>query len=249
MSARPSAVPEVTRLGWDSDYFGVAIGRLDHVGPAGPTGEALAAADRSGIECIYALVPGDDTLALATAQGFGFRVVDLRVTMGRPVQEVVDADPAGACGPARDEDYGWVEMVAGRRFTHSRFAADGRFPAPAVAGLFERWVARGFSSPDREVLVERGRGGFVIVGLDGAVGSIELIATAEGAPRGTGRALVDAVDRDLSFRGVPEVDVVTQGSNVPALRLYEGCGFRVTRSEYWLHRWRSEQPAPPLLDP
>jgi ribosomal protein S18 acetylase RimI-like enzyme len=50
--------------------------------------------------------------------------------------------------------------------------------------------------------------------------------------------------RQAAARAFPTIDVVTQGSNVAAVRAYEAAGFRLSRSEVWLHRWADEQRAP-----
>jgi ribosomal protein S18 acetylase RimI-like enzyme len=237
-------VPAVARLPWDTDYFGFEVGRLEGAGDRDRMASALAAGDAAGIECTYLLVPGDDHRRLAAAQELGFRVVDVRTELARPVQPQ-DRDGAGPGSIAGPDDAAWVEELAAGRFAHSRFVADGRFPLEAAHGLFRRWVQRGFSSAGQEVLVLPERAGFVIVGCDGRRGSIELIAAGPSAPRGSGAALLQIAHRHMLEAGCTVADVVTQATNVPALRLYERAGYRVTASSYWLHRWRSERHAPP----
>lgn len=238
--------PGVVRLGWDSDYFGVEVGRLAASGPIEGMAEAVAAGDAEGIECTYLLVPGDDAARLAAAQALGFRVVDVRTELARANDRPADASRPVAGRTADAGDAPWVEDLAGGRFGHSRFVADGRFSAEAAHGLFRRWVQRGFAAATQDVLVLPDRAGFVIVGRDGERGSVELIATAASAPRGSGSGLLDLAHARLAASGCTAVDVVTQATNVPALRLYERAGYRVTAASYWLHRWRSERRAPPL---
>ena len=41
----------------------------------------------------------------------------------------------------------------------------------------------------------------------------------------------------FSESGVRDVQVVTQGRNRAALRLYQRCGFVIEAVELWYHRW------------
>jgi ribosomal protein S18 acetylase RimI-like enzyme len=41
----------------------------------------------------------------------------------------------------------------------------------------------------------------------------------------------------IQSRGLESVRVATQVTNIPALRLYEGCGFRAADAKVWFHRW------------
>lgn len=233
--------PAVVRLEWDSAFFGFEIGRLDRTGTGEELDNALRVADASGIDCSYLLVPGTDSPELAVAQSRGFRVVDVRVVLERPLDTtMLERDGGTRSAEAGDRD--WVLDLARRRFDHSRFVADASFGPDAGAELFARWAERGFDDPDRGVVVLDDAVGFVVTGRSGTTGSIELITAAEHAPQGTGGRLLDGAHHALVSAGCDAVDVVTQATNVPALRLYERCGYRVTRSSYWLHRWRPDRP-------
>jgi dTDP-4-amino-4,6-dideoxy-D-galactose acyltransferase len=235
-----AGAPAVDRLEWDSEFFGVEIGRLDRTGSDAEIGEALRAADASGIDCSYLLLAGTDSAGLAIAQGRGFRVVDVRVVLERPLDAAM-AERDGGTRPAETGDRDWVLDLARRRFDHSRFVADPSFGPDAGAELFARWAQRGFDDADRGVIVLDDAAGFVVTGRSGNTGSIELITAAEHAPKGAGGRLLDGAHRAFVSAGCDAVDVVTQATNVPALRLYERCGYRVTRSSYWLHRWRPDR--------
>lgn len=235
-----SAAPAVTRLEWDSAFFGFEIGRLDRSGTDAELAAAVHDADAAGIDCSYLLLPGTDAFGLAAAQDHGYRVVDVRVVLERSL-DATAAERDGGTRPAAEEDRNWVLDLARRRFDHSRFVADASFGPNAAAELFARWAERGFGDPERTVHVLDDAAGFVVTSRTGKTGSIELITAAEHAPKGAGSRLLDGAHRAFLVAGCDAVDVVTQATNVPALRLYERCGYRVTRSSYWLHRWRPDR--------
>ena len=52
-----------------------------------------------------------------------------------------------------------------------------------------------------------------------------------------GQALLAAAVVFLKQSGAVSLAVTTQGTNVPALRLYEQAGFRTERVSIWFHKW------------
>jgi dTDP-4-amino-4,6-dideoxy-D-galactose acyltransferase len=234
-----AAARSIERLAWDSEHFGVSIGRVRVDAGADP--EAVAhAADEARLDCVYLLVPAADAASLARAQHAGFRVIVLRAELERPIG--TEADP-GEVRRVRAADEPWLMRLASTAFADARFAADPRFDRERVAALYRRWVARGLESADRIVLVAPPDHGFVIAGLDHArgVGDIELIAVGrEMAGAGVGRRLLRAAHALFAESGLSRAVVTTQAGNVAAMRLYEQAGYRTTAMAYWLHRWRDQ---------
>jgi dTDP-4-amino-4,6-dideoxy-D-galactose acyltransferase len=230
-------------LGWDSEFFGFAIGRVESGVAPGDLAEAVAAADGDGIRCLYLLCPGDDDGLLASALNLGFRPYDVRVELdhriGAPPVDATSRDSGVREAMAYDE--ATLQQIVRTRMSGTRFWNDPRFPRARVADLYAAWLRRGLTTPpDRLTLVTDGAEGFIICHLDreAGVGSIELIAVAATVERrGLGGELVIAADRAFSAAGMTRATVVTQSRNIAAQRLYQRCGYRTARSDFWLHRW------------
>lgn len=82
--------------------------------------------------------------------------------------------------------------------------------------------------------------GYMTVHADRAAGqgSLGLSSVAPEARRqGVGQALVRGAVAWCHEHGLGEVTVVTQGRNVPALRVFESCGFRIRDVRLWFHKW------------
>ncbi|MCS6772452.1 MAG: GNAT family N-acetyltransferase, partial [Kiritimatiellae bacterium] len=81
--------------------------------------------------------------------------------------------------------------------------------------------------------------GYVTCKLLGAgVGQIGLFAvSAPARGRGIGRHLLNAAIQWFAERDCRAVDVVTQGSNVAAQRIYQRHGFVTRDVSVWLHKW------------
>lgn len=226
----------VRRLDWDSAFFGSEIGSVEGGDPAA----AAAAGDAAGLDCLYYLASADDPHSLWAAQQAGFRVVDIRVTLAR------DVDPAAAAPPpevrtATTQDVPALERIARERFTATRFYADPNFSRRRSGALYAAWLTRGMQTAQRRTLVSGDAEGFIICELDrgAAIGTIELIGVAEkAAGRGVGTALMAGASAEFARAGLRRAQVVTQGRNLAAQRLYAAQGYRPVGVALWLHRWR-----------
>lgn len=235
--------PPAELLPWDSEHFGMRVARA----AAGPlTADRLAALDRwceaRGVDCLYLLADGDDFETLHRAPAAGFAFVDVRLTFDRPAP--AEAAPAPDVRPARTDDLPALRPIARRGHTDSRFYADRRFPRERCDDLYDRWIVRSVEGWADAVLVAEADGraaGYATChrAADGS-GSIGLVGVGEAARgRGLGGRLVAAALGWFAGEGVERVEVVTQGRNVAAQRLYQAHGFRTRRVEIWYHRWRS----------
>lgn len=226
------------RLAWDTEFWGVRVGRATHLDGLGD----WAVENTMGLICLLV-----DTVGEAQdAQARGFRLMDVRVTLSRPA-----AMKPSSARLLRDEDVDALCTIARTAFPLTRFYADPLLDDDRCGDLYVEWTRSLCAGAADVVLVaERimdvgdNRGvartpvGYVTVSIDGGVAEIGLIAVADGL-RGTGigadlvRAAVDVA----KVRGCHSIDVVTQGANIGALRTFEGCGFRITKTQLWLHRW------------
>jgi dTDP-4-amino-4,6-dideoxy-D-galactose acyltransferase len=170
--------------------------------------------------------------------------VDIRITLAARA-----ANGNAACDgvrPAELRDLPRLREIAARSHRDSRFYADGNFPREACDRLYAVWVER--SMLDREfagaVFVTENEDGeadgyITCASREEAGGEIGLVAVDAAARRqGKGRRLLARAGRWFADRGSERISVVTQGSNVAALRLYERYGFTADRVELWFHWWR-----------
>lgn len=238
----------IERLAWDTDHFGVPIGRIS--GPA-VSAEDIAEADRLGLRCLYLLLPAADIGAVVTAEDLGFRVADERVTLGRPLLPATGDDVAGTSDagftsvrPAVAADLVALEPVARVAHVDSRFFADPHFDREASAMLYVAWLRNSLSGDLADIVLVAEEDGTSVGYITGriesnretiAIGLFAVAAAARG--RGLGSHLLTAFLDVATRRGLARVTVVTQGANVGAQRVYQGQGFRTIESELWLHRW------------
>jgi ribosomal protein S18 acetylase RimI-like enzyme len=218
----------VTPLTWDSEFFGISIARARvH---EGSVENAVEEAVAQGIECLYLFVPVAESLALSDALRRGGRLVDLRV-------ELDLRTPLSLPGGIRraDQSENTALLPLARRLAgESRFSADPRFAADAVAVMYEVWLERCF---DEGIVVvpERSFDGFVGARpIDDGI-SIDLVyVNAHSRGQGLGGQLVRAA---VAIAGAAEARVATQAANIAAQRLYQSLGFRTASIQAVVHLW------------
>lgn len=236
----PGTDDEICRtLAWDSEFWGLPVARVvpESLDPAAAE-RVRRWCDERGVACAYLLARADDAETAAAAQAVGFTPVDTRVTLERaPAPRAGSPRPPGlVLREPRDSDRAGLADIARRAHTDTRFYFDPRFSSRQAGEMYARWVLGGLEGGPARLIVAELEGslaGYLL--LDGKPAEIDLIAVEAGArERGVGGALVGAA---LDSAPSDPVRVVTQARNVAALRLYEGCGFRVEKAQTWYHRW------------
>ena len=216
------------QLSWDSDFFGVHVGRA--VIPTEPLESAVAAARERGVECLYLEVAGAAPDSIEEAVRAGAQLVDLRTTL--ELAGSIDLAPGNRARRATPADTTMLEGMARELAAFSRFAADPRIPKAKVEEMYEIWVRRCLA----EGLVTVGTEGSGMVGVRTLSGSthVELVyVSPSAAGDGLGADLIVAALADARDGAL----VVTQAWNVPALRLYESLRFRTRSLSAILHLW------------
>lgn len=231
------------QLTWDTDYFGFPIARIY---PLRLTDRilslALREADELGIECTYYLCDCHHPESVRLAEAAGFHFVDIRLTFERAVeQEPAAADPA--VREATADDLEELLPIARGAYGYSRYFFDHRFPLEQCERFYSDWL-------EKSVRGELGTAVFVIDEGDGPLGyialdhdtvltaSISLVGVGDRARgRGVGQRLVRHALTWAATEGYGRVEVVTQGRNYEAQRLYQRAGFITKKNELWYHRW------------
>lgn len=240
--------PPARLLEWDGEHFGVRVARVETPRLSAADATALRAwMEAERIACAYFLAEADDAESVRAAQAAGFRLTDVRVTFERPLTGF-DPRPEPGVEPAGASDVPTLRAIAETSHRDGRFHHDGRFERARCDALYGRWIERSVDGWADAVLVPRAADrrplGYVTCHLDDdGAARIGLIAVAEAARgAGLGARLVRAALAWSAARGASGARVVTQARNVPALRLYEGHGYRARRVQLWFHLWPAPDP-------
>ncbi|MGA9624552.1 MAG: GNAT family N-acetyltransferase [Bryobacteraceae bacterium] len=230
-------------LWWDSEHFGARIGCVN---ATRLTAALLADIDQwassHSIDCLYFLAE-PDPLTMRLAACMGFRFVDARVTFEAQLPRPASPEETRSIRLATLNDIPDLRRIAGESHRDSRFYVDGNFPPSACGEMYRVWIERSCREPGLACAVfvaerERCPVGYISCRVATEVGHIGLVAV-DGKCRnlGLGARLVCQALSWFGAQGVRRVAVVTQGSNVPAQRLYQKSGFLISSVQLWYHRW------------
>lgn len=237
-------------LPWDTEFFGCRVARV--CGDALTPEQAVQIDDWSWnnhIDALYFLSRADDPMTVQTAEQHGFGLVDVRLTFERkptnPNQTAPSAKTALArIRPFQAGDLPALQMMARAGHRDTRFFSDPHFSRQRAEDLYSTWIT----------LESQGRAQMVFVaavapdqpvgyischlnqaGREGQIGLVGVNPAVRG--RGIGRSLVLAAIEWCEAHGAQAVNVVTQGKNCTAQRLYQQCGFLTRDLQFWYHKW------------
>jgi dTDP-4-amino-4,6-dideoxy-D-galactose acyltransferase len=238
------AVNIVEYLDWDSSFFRFRIARLS----PGPLNEEILAGlerriETQPIDCLYFLADPADPGTVRCAEANGFSLVDIRITLQGSFHAVLPEPASPRVRPYEPADLAELRRIAGTSHQDTRFYRDSRFPRDKCDRLYETWIEKSCNTSSHAVFVAHEDdqvAGYLTCQSNGSKGQIGLVAvSAAHRRRGLGEELVNRGIGWFVNRGTAAVEVVTQGSNLGAIRLYEKAGFSTASIGLWYHKWFS----------
>lgn len=236
-------------LEWDSQFFGFPVFALqtDQLPAEVALHEVAEAVIHAGAAVTYIQLGPSHPLAHQLQQA-GYPVWDRK--------RVYLQDPIGKPADFLDSEFiiqGWDNRVTPELLDlavicgeYSRFKLDPAFQDDAFVALYHRWMARSIRG---EIAIQtfvaldslRQPVGVLTLGQKNNRADIGLLGVAEKA-RGNKLAqrLIAAAQTEALTRGFTQLQVVTQGQNMPACRLYESAGFALEQETLVFHLWRKQ---------
>ena len=234
-------------LDWDTEQFGIPAARLDLLETSGSYTDArahkrelltavLAECREGGIRHLSARVDTGDVAAIPALEEAGFELIDGIQTFLLRIKGNPMPAPSGT-RLFEPGDLPEILEIGRTAFFFDRFHADPALPAVVADRVNETWTRNcclGIAADAVVVALEEGRvASYVTCQADRQArnGIIVLVATAVWARgRGAARRASGAALHWFAERGIETVEVGTQLRNIPAARLYESLGFRLTRT-------------------
>ena len=240
-------------LPWDSSIFGFPAARLDFIiaaqnRPAVLDHLCAAAIDdakASGICHLTARAPSSEIEAIQALERAGFETIDAIQTFSLLLNghAYLEGPARRVIRDYRAEDIDALCEIARTSYRLDRFHADTALPPGAADRAHAEWVRNSClgRAADHVIVAthDNAPAGYVTCKLDrsSGVGTIVLVATSERARgRGLARAATCGSLDWFRSQGAVSVDVGTQFRNIPAARLYESCGFRLSATSVTLRK-------------
>lgn len=237
--------PHLQLLQWDTDFFGVRIARL---GEEGITPKVMAETEANclklGVDCLYFLVNPSRTETVRLIEEHSFHLTDIRVTLERALVSAPGSWQASSpvIRLATGSDIADLRTIAAENHQDSRFYHDGGFPLERCNELYATWIEKSCQGFADAVLVAEREGravGYISCHLrgeeTGQIGLYGVSSSCQGG--GLGRKLLEESLLWFAAAGASRVEVVTQGRNLTAQRLYQKNGFFTSQVQLWYHKW------------
>ncbi|WP_299837369.1 GNAT family N-acetyltransferase [uncultured Tenacibaculum sp.] len=227
---------KIQKLDWDTDFFGYEIAKFEvNSNKSFEEKEFKESASKFNLVYIFSDVPLESKF---------IKLVDTKLILHKEVKPLK---------LALDENvkkfdrllHSYEELLALGYASgiHSRFRNDSQFVNGEFKKLYKKWIDVSINRPtENEILVFENKNkltGLVTYDINNInISKIGLVAVSQEA-RGLGIAtkLLNKTMIRLYEKGIKRVEVATQNNNLPAVSLYEKCGFTKKKVSYIYHYW------------
>ncbi len=235
----------ITKLEWDSNFFGFNIAYLScmHL-----TENIMRRIEnfikKEDIRLVEYLCNCHDRRSVRVAEKNGFNFTDIRLTYKKVLEEKENIPLNDLIfGKATEQDIPRLRALNKDIYRDSRYFFDGNFEIEKVYEFYPGWVeksVRGQFDDECRCFYERGTPvAFCTVKFGGensaSIGLLGVDPDYQG--KGLGKKMLYSVFNLLIDRNIQRVFVVTQGRNYAAQILYQAAGFRTESTQLWYHKW------------
>jgi len=225
----------INKLGWDSDFFGYNIGRLDVYGQ--PFDEILFKENSLNFHLVY--IFSDMELNTTNA----IQLVDIKTVFEKKVNIKLIENDTIVEFDKQYHSYLELEQLAYLSGTYSRFRIDENFKNDEFKKLYKIWLDKSldFSIAFKVYvkIVDGKIAGFVTLKKNSEktsqIGLISVCDSFQG--KGIASELIQKTEFISSQNGFENFQVPTQFENKAALKLYTKNGFEIIEKKYIYHYW------------
>lgn len=234
------------KLQWDSEFFGINIGYVSCLRLTPNIEKHIKKFIRKEkIDLLEYLCNCHDKQSVSTAEKNGYSFVDIRITFEKVLKNKVDVQERENYYVRKGEwkDIEKLKEMAKGLYKYSRYYYDTNFDRDKVVEFYSNWV-------EKAILGQFDDYAHVLYHCEEPIGfctikkqllntvKINLLGIhADYLGNGLGKYLLDITLKKLQDNGINYVEVVTQGRNYAAQRLYQTCGFLTKKTELWYHKW------------
>lgn len=229
---------EIRTLQWDSDFFGLRIGRADLQTKADALDlRAKQEELKRQLDLLYIFDPNN--------VGFGAdgaRLMDEKILYSKPCEPRKQFPEISFYkGAQPNNDLYQLALVSGG---YSRFKLDKRLPKGSYERLYNRWIENACSKEgtNKQIMLFKDEQnvvrGMITIDYQGELGHIGLVAVdTDVQHKGIGGKIMSTLDGYLFQQGVKTLEVPTQKANADACRWYEKNGFTIQSIIPIYHWW------------
>lgn len=229
----------IERLKWDSQFFGIEIGRTNY-GHLSTVSEdevkkydLLYLIEKKPIREDMRLL-GRNNLFVDCKLVYSKQISNIKYSVNSSIKKY-----NGSC--MLNEQLYSLAYLSGK---YSRYKLDKNFALGKFEEMYRAWVDNSISGVMADYVFYIESNGkvcaFVTLKITHEEGVIGLIATDNyNQGKGLGRSLILKCEEVLLSKGIGRLNVATQASNQIACMFYEKCGMSVAEKTFIYHSWKS----------
>lgn len=232
------------KLDWDSDFFNFNVGRVEGLIQKEQdirNIELLIA--ENNINLSYYSTLNELPSYVFKSEKYDILLVDKKTTYVKNINSGLKIDKSIT---SIKQDTPYEDKLIGLAIQsgiYSRFNVDKRIGKEKFEEMYRLWMINSINRKiAKEVLVfseKNELAGFVTLGEKNNRADIGIIAVDHiFRGKGIGKILMKSAEKWFSNLGYNSIQVVTQGDNIPACRLYESCGYKAETVEFFYHIWK-----------
>jgi dTDP-4-amino-4,6-dideoxy-D-galactose acyltransferase len=232
------------KLDWDSAFFNFNVGRINGLIQ---NEEDITDVDsliiKNDMHLSYYSTTKELPSSINTSVNFDIVLVDKKTTYAKKIISGLSFHESITSVDENTPFKNKLIDLAIQSGVYSRFNVDERIGKEKFEEMYALWMINSLNRQiAKEVLVvseNNDLSGFVTLGEKNNRADIGIIAVDHiSRGKGMGKTLMTSAEKWSSDLGYETIQVVTQGDNFPACRLYESCGYKVDSVEFFYHIWR-----------
>ncbi len=234
-------------LQWDSEFFGFKIASCHITNPL-EVSKTINFLKSLGVKLIY--LNSKTMLPEALIKDYNAILIDEKTTYvlnliksNKPITPQIKLNTKAVIRPYHpDMNIEQLINLAIQSGLYSRFAIDKKISHSKFVELYTLWIKNSLNKKiAEEVLVLQTNeriNGIITLGVKESYGDIGLVAVDKSCRgKGFGLKLLEAATCWFIQNQFTMCQVITQGKNIAACKLYEKYGFQKTKVDYLYHVW------------
>lgn len=236
---------DIEILNWDSNFFNIKICAIKGtISDANELTEVLQELKKLNIKLSYysSVIPLNELQHFSEL--YDIYLVDKKITYLKKINKNIPYVKS-VTEYKRDYPEDALIALAIQSGIYSRFNVDKKIGRIKYEELYKEWIINSVNKKlAKEVLVYEENGiiaGFITLGEKKSIADIGIIAVdSDYRGRGIGQSLMTSAENWFANNSFNQIQVVTQGNNLPACKLYERCGYTIDKIEYFYHLWKKD---------
>lgn len=222
---------------FDSEVFGFKTAKIIDVEIGGIKG-LIKDFVKNKIKYATYRIQCNDFPIIHALEKSGFILIDGLISLDINVSNVEMRKPANEIREAKENDINELKKLTSGLYWPSRVFNDPLIPENKAKEFYMKWVENSLlGQADDLVLVwqeEKEIRGYITLQKKGKIPLIGVSSVYRG--RGIGKKLIETSLNKFKEWRTGTIKVETQTGNIPALRFYQNCGFKIVNSFLTL-RW------------